>query len=507
MTENLDGLLDTVARNVDLGHKKRDLSFLRQIQTMCLNPGGTAAGAAASPADMMSAYRFAGNAGVGLDKLRKARMATTISHVGDGETVLLINDVSLLDYYRHLSKEDRRDIGDGKGKGYEYVCNLAVSLEREQTLGVLHDCLISARGPDDMSEVDYFDTPLVRSLPAESAAKLPCNHKHMITAHALHVARSFPALKFISVADREFDDYFHFLALKGNGMDAVIRSCATRNVQIIRPDWLPAEALSVKLGGLPLLHGHVCVNMDRLVEHVPLTHMKTVWLDKKGRLTCEGPEAEAVPVSAGACRITLYRDAKRDRVYVKPDEYVDLNLVVVKETCPCVGREPILWILLTTLPADSVEQISRIVRIYELRWLIECFFKLLKSGFGLEDLRFDGSEKIARHLVVTTIAAAFLGALKSSIGLGAATKLDDESYRKLKHASKNLNDSSIDISLRLFVFIAMQGKWLGYRRNGISPAMLMKGLAKTLSFLEMMDSVSDFLIEASQHLRRRKKCV
>ena len=100
-----------------------------------------------------------------------------------------------------------------------------------------------------------------------------------------------------------------------------------------------------------------------------------------------------------------------------------------------------------------------------------------------------------------------MGALKSSIGLGAATELDDESYRKIKHASKNLNDGSIDIGLRLFAFIAMQGTWCGYRRNGISPAMLMKGLAKTLSFLEMMESISDFLSEASKHLRRRKICV
>jgi len=507
ITENLDGLLDTMAKNINFGHKKRDLSFLRQVQTMCLNPGGTAAGTAASPADMMSAYRFAGNSGIGLDKLRKARLDTTLSHVRDGETVLLINDVSLLDYCQHLSKEDRRDIGDGKGKGYEYVCNLAVSLEREQTIGVLHDCLISADGPDDMSEVDYFDTPLIKKLPKKSIAKLPCNHKHMITAHALHVAGNSRGVKFISVADREFDDYFHFLALKGNGMDAVIRSCSSRNVQIIRPDWLPEEALAKKLAGLPLIPGHVCVNMDQLVKHIPLTHLKTVWLDKNGRLTCEGTEAEAVPVSVGACKITLYRDAKRDKIYVRPEEYVELNLVVVKETCPRGGREPILWVLLTTLPVNSMEQIAKIVRIYELRWLIECFFKLLKSGFGLEDLRFDGSEKIARHLTVTTIAATFVGALKSSLGLGSATELDDASYRKLKHASKNLNDSSIDIGLRLFVFIAMQGKWCGYRRNGISPAMLMKGLAKTLSFLEMMESMSDFLIEASQHLRKRKKCV
>lgn len=156
MTDNLEGLLDTLAVNVDLGHKKRDLAFLRQVQTMCLNPGGTAAGTAANPADIMSAYRFAGNPGIGVDKLRRIRMEAALSYVSEGEAVLLINDVSPLNYYHHLSKEDRREIGDGNGRGYEYVCNLAVSLEREQTLGVLHDCLISAQGPDDMSAVDYL---------------------------------------------------------------------------------------------------------------------------------------------------------------------------------------------------------------------------------------------------------------------------------------------------------------------------------------------------------------
>ncbi|HCE42553.1 MAG TPA: hypothetical protein DET40_03280 [Lentisphaeria bacterium] len=90
---------------------------------------------------------------------------------------------------------------------------------------------------------------MVRSLPKKSVAKLPCSHKHMISTHALHVAGSSPGVKFVSVADRKFDDYFHFLALKGNGMDAVIRSCASRNVQVIRPSWLPEEDLTERQSG------------------------------------------------------------------------------------------------------------------------------------------------------------------------------------------------------------------------------------------------------------------
>lgn len=498
MSDALNEMLQRIERNVALGHRKRDAAFLRQIHTMCMNPGPTASGRASAPADVMSACRFASNPKVSLNDLRGTRMKTTLSYVEPGETVLLIHDVSLLNYYWHESKEDRRAIGDGQGKGYEYVCNLAVALEREQPLGVLHDCLIANKGPDDRNAVDYFATPLTAVLPAKSIAKLPCNHKHIITAHALYVASRAPGVKFVSTADREFDDHYHLRACRKAGIDAVIRSCASRNVQILPPDWLPKEAVANKLAGLPLLPGHVCVHMNELVRHVPLAPLKTLYLDKNGRLTKEGPEAEAVPVSAGTCMIVLYRDTKRDRVYVKSDDYVELNVVVVKETRPGTDREPLLWVLFTTLAVDTPEQIAKVVRIYELRWQIECLFKLLKSGFGLEELRFDHADKIAKHLIVTTIAAAYLCGLKSSLGLPAATQLDDASYGRLKHAAKNLHDKTIDIRLRLFAFIAMQGKWSGYRRNGISPLMLMKGLGRTMAFLEMMHSMTDFLQEAAQ---------
>ena len=498
MSDALQEILRRLAEDLDLGHAKRDAAFLRQVHTMCMNPGATASGRASAPADFMSACRFASNPKVSVSDLRKVRMKATLSYVEPGETVLLIHDVSLLDYYRHASKEDRRAIGDGKGKGYEYVCNLAVSLKREQTLGVLHDCLIANTGPDDLNSVDYFATPLTAVLPAKSVAKLPCNHKHIITAHALHVAQQAPGVRFVSTGDREFDDHYHLAACRKAGIDAVIRSCASRNVQVLPYDWLPMEALTKKQAGLPLLPGHVCVHMNELVKHVPRVPLKTVYLDKNGRLTKEGPEAEAVPVSAGACKIVLYRDAKRDRVYVKTDNYVELNVVVVKETSPRTDREPLLWVLFTTLPVDTPEQMAVVVRIYELRWYIECFFKFLKSGFGLEELRFDHASKVAKHLVVTTIAAAYLCGLKSSLGLPAATQLDDASYQRVKHAAKNLNDKTLDIRLRLFAFIAMQGKWFGYRRNGISPLMLMKGLARTGAFLETMHSMTDFLQEVSQ---------
>jgi hypothetical protein len=493
----LNDLISRISDNLELGHSKREDAFLRQVQGMCSHPGPTAAGQSCSPADIMSAYRFAGNPNVSLNDLRETRMKTTLSYVQVDETVLLVNDVSQLNYYNHNSKSDRRRIGDGKGKGYEYVCNLAVSLERERTLGVLHDCLISETAPDDLdSGVDYFPASLAGALPGKSIAKLPFNHKHIITVHAAHIAQNAPGIKFISTADREFDDHFHFMEMKKAGIDVVIRSCARRSVQVHPYDWLPKEKMTKKLSGLPNLDGLVYAQMDELAKLVPLTPMKTLYLDKNDRLTKAGPEAQAVPVSVGTFEVVLYRDAKRDRIYVRPEDYVRLNVVVVRETHLREGHDPIFWVLFTSLPVNTMEQISKIVRIYELRWLIECFFKLLKSGFGLEELRFDGAGKVAKHLIVTTIAAAYVSSLKESVGIPASTQLDDTSFDRIKHASKNLNDNSIDIKLRVLAFIAMQGKWLGNRRNGISPLMLMKGIAMFVTIMDAAHSLSEFLREA-----------
>jgi len=48
------------------------------------------------------------------------------------------------------------------------------------------------------------------------------------------------------------------------------------------------------------------------------------------------------------------------------------------------GEAPVEWRLLTTEPIDTVEQVLRLVEWYRTRWLIEEFFKALKTGCAYE---------------------------------------------------------------------------------------------------------------------------
>ncbi len=180
-------------------------------------------------------------------------------------------------------------------------------------------------------------------------------------------------------------------------------------------------------------------------------------------------------LSAGACTIRLYRDFKRNKQYLRPTEYVNLNLIIVKEIGPPPGREPICWVLLTSLPAATWDEIRKVVRIYELRWLIECFFKLLKSGYKIEELRVDSGLKIAKHIVCITLAALFILNLKKAAEISCSARLDQKTYQKIKHAGRNLNDENIPVNLRIYAYIASVGGWLGRRNDPISTLTLMKG--------------------------------
>lgn len=61
-----------------------------------------------------------------------------------------------------------------------------------------------------------------------------------------------------------------------------------------------------------------------------------------------------------------------------------LNFVDVEELNPPKDCEPVRWRIVTTEPITTPEQIAEVVDIYRMRWLIEEFFKAIKTGCRYE---------------------------------------------------------------------------------------------------------------------------
>ncbi len=61
-----------------------------------------------------------------------------------------------------------------------------------------------------------------------------------------------------------------------------------------------------------------------------------------------------------------------------------MNVVLVQEVGPLPGEPTLRWVLLTSEPVDSAEQVRHIMKYYELRWRIEEYHKAWKSGVEVE---------------------------------------------------------------------------------------------------------------------------
>jgi len=79
--------------------------------------------------------------------------------------------------------------------------------------------------------------------------------------------------------------------------------------------------------------------------------------------------------------------------------------VYVFEADPPAGAEPVEWMLPTNLPATNFAEAQEKVEWYCLRWRIEMYFKVLKSGFHVEACRLGDAGRLTRHLTVMSIVA------------------------------------------------------------------------------------------------------
>ena len=73
---------------------------------------------------------------------------------------------------------------------------------------------------------------------------------------------------------------------------------------------------------------------------------------------------------------------------------------------PAGTTKPLLWRLVTTLPAATLADASEAVRLYRLRWRIEEVFRVLKSdGLKLEDTQVESADRLFKLAALGLVAA------------------------------------------------------------------------------------------------------
>jgi hypothetical protein len=154
------------------------------------------------------------------------------------------------------------------------------------------------------------------------------------------------------------------------------------------------------------LGAHFIVRMqtDRLAgngKHTISTEMEEVAIKGLHRVEVRDESGDAISVAL---------EIRTKRIQVLPpigkqNRYrpIDLTVIHATERDAPKGRKPIEWKLITDLPARSRAEAIEKIDWYAMRWKIEVFHKILKSGCRAEDSKLRTADRLANLMAVYCI--------------------------------------------------------------------------------------------------------
>jgi hypothetical protein len=196
----------------------------------------------------------------------------------------------------------------------------------------------------------------------------------------------------VCVADSEADIYEVLMEgmAEPRPFDWIVRACQNRALQRGDGAETSADYIRERVRAQPVLFTQTINVRGRKA--------KTSCEDRGRRQPRDSRTAE-VEVRVG--RVTLRPPSRPG--HKLPE--VSVNVVLVREVNPPSDDEPVEWMLLTSLPIDTIEQVREAIQYYCGRWIIEVFFRTLKSGCRVEQRRFEHIDRVlpclAVYLIVT----------------------------------------------------------------------------------------------------------
>jgi len=354
-----------------LGDQRRNKRLVNIAEHLAASPGGTLPQAFEDWAGLLGAYRFFGQRGVTFEGVSAPHLERTRQACRQPGEYLLIEDTTLLDYSDHVAAQDLGVIGDGSGRGFELHSALAVQVEawtlEQRPEGTL---------------VGLFDQQCLRPRPAPEGEKrrerLSRPRKSQRWAAGIKRAGRPPSgSRWIYVADRESDFYEPMEICQKHGVDFVIRGNYDRCL---------ADG-----------SGH----LQAALRQAPVLGETTVEVRSRG-----GQPARTAIVEVRSLRVDL-AGPWRPGGWRGPLR--EVGVVEVREVhVPAGVKEPLHWLLLTSLPCATWAQAQRVVGYYTARWWIEEYHKALKSGAGVEASQLERAAHLEPLIAILAVVAVRL---------------------------------------------------------------------------------------------------
>lgn len=383
------------------GLKRDDFSFAKEMQdtnfgdqrltdrlvvtldNLYKHPSLPVTGACENKAQAKAAYRLMNNEKVEREAILRAHQEQTILRMGNYPIVFSVQDTSTLNYATHLATEGLGQIGRGggsTGRGL-FLHTTKVFSASGLPLGIL-DQIQWAREEGGKSS----DHPL----PGDES------DRWLLSLDEIAQAQSkLPNTKVVVLSDRESDFNDYLFTAKKAGLTVVLRAKSNMRVDDNK------TFLKERVSETKLL-GNIALKIKQKKGPKRWQKRDKSQSDKKHRPQ-ESREAHlevrAAEVVLRASPGTLFKKATvKERTFWA---------VWVNEINPPAEYEAVEWLLLTNedLSPDPARKSFEIIEWYKMRWGIESFHKILKSGCRIESAQYDHTERLAKFIAMMSLVA------------------------------------------------------------------------------------------------------
>lgn len=345
-------------RCVSFGDKRINSRFLKVAQSMSEQPENTICRALENWSAVKAAYRLFDNLKVTPSKIMAPHIKNTIQRCKNHKTILAIQDTSYLTYTNRKKTKDLTPINNLPGnqtlvKGFLVHSTMALTPEGVP-LGILNQDFGKREKILDKKKLKISYQHYLPMEKKESFRWI----KSVRLCHELCPQGS----EFVHISDRESDFYEMLRECINLKEKFIIRANHNRSINKTKRREAPKDKL-------------------------------WTFIDKKRVL---GTLKIKVQVNGRHKFRVAELDLKFSQISVPPPPYktrningkglVNLNLwcIYIKEKKPPKNVKGLEWLLLTNIEVTDFESARQKVFWYGLRWNIEIFHKILKTGCGVE---------------------------------------------------------------------------------------------------------------------------
>ena len=365
-----EGIVDELC-GIQLGDERLNQRSHQILEALAANPEASINAACDGWSDSIAAYRFFNKASVTPEQILQPHREATQRRLREHPVVLIVPDTTELDFTKHPPK-DARCLNSPERFGlYEHV-QLAVTPDK-LCLGVVGADFFD-RAPETLGKADERS-----SLPIEQKESFRWLQGYRL---ACELAAESPQTQIVSVADREADIYDIFVEAQqqtGPRADWIIRARVDRCTP--ERDLASGPAADCKV--------------REEVSPSPLRATRTIALSQTPKRA-----ARQAHLEVRAITVQVKPPHERSRL-----PSVTYQVVLVEEIGGPGDDTEISWLLITSLPIETVDQILRVIDYDTARWTVEFYFRILKTGCRAEDIQLETNHRLKNCLAFYKIIA------------------------------------------------------------------------------------------------------